>query len=205
MNETYSALREYRKRIKAMLDDPECTEDLFGLGVALLDFAVLRIDDERSWRHYAEKAWGQVSGYRINGVLRSDIRRYDAVADATERDPARRCGAPMVRRKGPCGQSASRRALLTDSLTGRKQWLAGCKRHEEWFNAQVRADRQAVEESPEVVRPAANVGGVLARHVPEIDWHALWVKLDPEWTPPPEAEPEIVTVYPKLRLVLGEV
>lgn len=203
MSETYSALREYRKRIAAMLDDPECAGDLFGLGVALLDFAVLRIErDERTWKHYAQKAWGRGSDYRIRGVLRGDIRRYDAIKDAEERDPARRCGAAMIRRQGPCGQSASRRAMLTDSLTGRKQWIAGCKRHEEWFNAQVRANRAEVDEIAEAVRPAANAGGVLARHIPEIDWHAAWTKLDPTWTPPPESEPEEVPVFPKLRLVL---
>lgn len=209
MSETYSALREYRKRIKAMLDDPECTGELLSLGISLLDFAVLRIDrDETSWRYYAVRAWGDKAGYTsrygIREVLRKDIRRYDALADANERDPARRCGAPMVRRQGPCGQSASRRALLTDLQTGRKQWLAGCRRHEGWFNAQVRANRQDAAEAVEAVRPPANAGGVLARHIPEIDWHAAWQKLDPAWTPPPEAEPEIVTVYPKLRLVLGE-
>lgn len=201
---TYSALREYRKRIAAMLVDPECTDDLFGLGVALLDFAVLRIDrDERSWNHYAEKAWGKASRYRIRDVLRKDIRRYDALKDADSNAPARRCGAPMIRRQGPCGQSASRRALLTDADTGRKQWIAGCSRHSDWFNAEVLANRAVVEDAPAAVRPAANAGGVLARHIPEIDWEALWVKLDPSWTRPPEAESEEIPVMPKLRLVLG--
>ena len=209
MNETYSALREYRKRIAAMLDDPECTGDLFGLGVALLDFAILRINrDERSWAHYATRAWGDRAGYTsrygVREVLRKDIRRYDAIKDAEERDPARRCGAPMIRRQGPCGQSASRRAMLTDTMTGRKQWLAGCKRHEDWFNARVRANKAEVDEIAEAVRPPANAGGVLARHIPEIDWEAVWVGLDPSWTRPPEAEPEPVEVYPKLRLVLSD-
>lgn len=204
MSETYSALREYRKRIAAMLADPECVGDLFALGVALLDFAVLRIDrDERSWSHYGTKAWGSAPRYQVRDVLLKDIRRYDAIKDAEERGPARRCGAPMIRRQGPCGQSASRRAMLTDTLTGRQQWIAGCKRHEEWFNAQVRANRAKVGEIAEAVRPPANAGGVLARHIPEIDWEAAWTKLDPSWTRPPEAEPEVVEVYPKLRLVLG--
>lgn len=207
MSETYSALREYRKRVKAMLDDPECTGDLFGLGVALLDFAVMGDRDERTWKHYAVRAWGDKAGYTsrygIREVLRKDIRRYDAIKDAEERDPARRCGAPMIRRQGPCGQSASRRAMLTDALTGRRQWIAGCKRHEDWFNTQVRANRAEVSEIAEAVRPPANAGGVLARHIPEIDWQALWLTLDPEWTAPPEAEPEVVPVFPRLRLVLA--
>lgn len=201
---TYSALREYRKRIEAMLADPECTDDLFSLGVALLDFAVLRHRDNKSWQHYTNQVWDRAGDYRIHGVLRSDIRRYDAIKDTEERDVARRCGAPMIRRQGPCGQSASRRAMLTDTLTGRKQWIAGCTRHEDWFNARVRENRAEVDEIAEAVRPPANAGGVLARHIPEIDWESVWVKLDPSWTPPPEQEPEAVPVFPKLRLVWNE-
>lgn len=199
MNETYSALREYRKRIAAMLEDPECTGDLFALGVSLLDFAILRIDrDERSWSYYADRA-----GIRyVRGVLRGDIRRYDALKDADASGPARQCGAPMVRRQGPCGKSSSRRALLTDAETGRKQWIAACSRHADWFESRVRSNRAKVEVSnPE--RPPANAGGVLARHIPEIDWRATWLKLDPDWTAPPEVEPEEVPLKPRLTLVLG--
>lgn len=204
---TYSALREYRKRIAAMLDDPECTSDLFALGVSLLDFAVLRETPDKSWDFYADRVLDATNWRRahVRDVLRKDIRRYDALKDADAVGPARECGAPMVRRQGPCGQSASRRSMLTDPLTGRKQWLAGCKRHEEWFNAQVRANRASQAEVAEAVRPPANTGGVLARHIPEIDWEGAWRKLDPTWSPPPEAEPESVPVFPKLRLVLGEV
>ena len=202
--DTYSALREYRKRIKAMLDDPECVGDLFSLGVALLDFAVLQQRDEKTWAYYADQVWDFRSRDYVRGVLLGDIRRYDAMKDTEGGAPRRKCGAPMIRRQGPCDQSASRQAMLTDTLTGRKQWLAGCKRHEDWFNAQVRANRAEVSEVAEAVRPAANAGGVLARHIPEIDWEAVWLKLDPSWTPPPEHEPEVVPVFPKLRLVLAE-
>lgn len=108
----------------------------------------------------------------------------------------------MIRRQGPCGQSASLRAMLTDATTGRKQWLAACSRHRDWFEGRVRSNRAEVEvANPE--RPPANAGGVLARHIPEIDWEATWIKLDPTWTPPPEVEPEEVPLTPRLRLVLG--
>lgn len=203
MPDTYSALREYRKRIKAMLDDPECTGNLFSLGVALLDFAILGDRESKEFAHYAKQAWGHSSEYSIKGVIKGDIRRYDAIKDADERDPARRCGAPMIRRQGPCGQSASRRAMLTDAITGRKQWVAGCRRHEDWFDSQVRANRSEVAEITEAERPPANAGGVLARHIPEINWEAVWRHCDQSWTPPPEVEPKPVLVYPKLRLVIG--
>jgi len=200
--ETYTLLREYRRRVAAMLADPECTGDLFALGVSLLDFAVLHTTDEHSWSYYAERAWDVRSRQMISHVLRSDIRRYDALKDAEQRDPGRRCGAPMVRREGPCGQSASIRGMLTDADTGRQQWLAACSRHRDWFEARVRSNRATVEVA-DPVRPAANAGGVLARHIPEIDWPKTWVKLDPQWTPPPEVEPEAVPLKPRLHLILG--
>jgi hypothetical protein len=203
MNETFTALSDYRRRVKAMLDDPECTGDLLALGVALLDFAVLRTSDSRSWADYAERAWGDKNGWRVRHVLQSDIRRYDAIKDAGEGDPARKCGAPMIRRQGSCGQSATRRTLLTDPESGRRQWLGACKRHLPWFEQRLHANRMAVSEYEAVVAPPANAGGVLARHIPEIDWEATWKKLDPEWTRPPEAEPQEVSLKPRLRLVLG--
>lgn len=212
-----------------MLADPECGGDLLALGVALLDYAVLRTDTDRTFQHYAAMAWGEEKkswrGSHVRHVLRKDIRRYDAVKDANEsaaigddepeaRDEyaaayalltnvGRWCGAPMVRRQGPCGKPAGLQTLLTDADTGRKQWLAACSRHRPWFEARVHANRLAVEETAVVVRPPANAGGVLARHIPEIDWEAVWVDIDPSWTPPPEVEPEVVPLKPRLTLVLG--
>lgn len=199
---TYTTLRTYQERVAAMLADPECTDDLLLLGLALLDFAVLRSDRAATFNHHAAKVLGRVPDYRIRNLLRGDIRRYDALRDADSVGPARTCGAPMIRRQGPCGASAVHRALLTDADTGRQQWLAGCRRHTDWFEARVRSNRAAVEHMP-VVRPAANAGGVLARHIPEIDWEAAWLRLDPAWTPPPEEEPQEVPLAPKLRLVIG--
>lgn len=203
MNETFTALREYRRRIAAMLDDPECTDDLFSLGISLLDFAILKTADSKSWDHYAERAWGRAGNYRVRGALRSDIRRYDALKDDAV-GPARRCGAPMIRRQGACGSSASAQSMLTDADTGRRQWLAACTRHRDWFDAQVIANRKTVSEVEPVVRPPANAGGVLARHIPEIDWEATWIKIDPNWIRPPESEPEEIPLKPRLRLVLGD-
>lgn len=202
MTANYSTLREYHKRVADMLDDPECTGDLLLLGLSLLDFAVLRTTRDKTFEFYAARVFHGRVGYRVKGILRDDIRRYDALKDADANDPARRCGAPMVRRQGPCGNSAGRRALLTDATTGRQQWIAACSRHADWFETRVRANRAEVEvANPE--RPPANAGGVLARHIPEIDWKAVWLDIDPKWTPPPEVKPEEVPLKPRLTLVLG--
>ena len=44
-------------------------------------------------------------------------------------------------------------ALLTDPLTGRKQWLAACRRHQEWFDARAVANRAALGEVEDVAIP----------------------------------------------------
>lgn len=199
----YTLLKTYHARIRAMLDDPECGGDLLSLGISLLDYAILRTTTDKSWQHYAKAAWGESHRYQVRDVLRKDIRRYDAFKDAEGGQWARICGAPMIRRQGPCGQTGSLRTMLTDSESGRRQWLAACSRHREWFEARVHENRMAVTSDDVVVRPPANTGGVLARHIPEIDWPTTWVKLDPNWTPPPEETPLEVPLKPRLRLVLG--
>jgi hypothetical protein len=49
--------------------------------------------------------------------------------------------------------------------------------------------------------PPANTGGVLERHLPEIDWWKVWTHVDKSWSPPPEGER---FHKPKLTLVMGE-
>jgi hypothetical protein len=41
---------------------------------------------------------------------------------------------------------------------------------------------------------------VLARHLPELDWHALWADLDPRWSPPPEVD---AWTPPRFTLLTG--
>lgn len=161
--------------------------------------------EPQPWSYYAARVWdrpGRVH-WRIKEVLRNDTRRYDAIADAESRGTARLCGAPMIRRAGPCNTSATVRGMLTDPYTGRKQWISACTRHRDWFNEQVRANRAAEGDVQAIAVPAANTGGVLARHIPEIDWKHVWKQLDPNWVEPPESEDEPVEVMPKLRLILG--
>jgi len=47
------------------------------------------------------------------------------------------------------------------------------------------ADRPRAGASPH----AANAGGVLERHLPEINWWRHWRLLDPTWMPPPGLPP----------------
>jgi hypothetical protein len=78
-----------------------------------------------------------------------------------------RCRAPMTRRSGPCGRPRTCFGYLTDWATGEKTWLAACTRHDDWSQEQRAANEAARPAHPPL--PAANHGGVLARHFPELD------------------------------------
>lgn len=201
----HARLARYQERIAAMLADPECHGDLLLLGIGLLDYAVLRTETAKTFDHYAARVFNKPSSspLAVRGILRDDIRRYDWRQDQGAQ-VVTRCGAPMIRRTGPCGQSASSRFMATDALTGRKQWVGACARHRDWFAQQLHIDRaNRAADHDEAVSPPANAGGVLARHIPEIDWEGVWRNIDPKWTPPPEDAPAPVRVRPTLTLVVG--
>lgn len=203
---TYTALRAHHRTVEAMLADPQCTGDLLLVGMAVSRHVHLRL--ARPEDEAADLTWGDLcrpfiresrngAWWLIKSVLQKDIRRYDAFEDNGGHYFEARCGSPMIRRHGPCGQSASIRAMVADPETGRRSWLAACRRHREWFDHEWAKSRQ-VEPARE---PAANAGGVLERHIPQIDWHYVWKQVDPNWTPPPEGEE--TTARPKLRLIVG--
>lgn len=210
---SYAALRRHNKRIQAMIADPECVGDLLAYGIALARY----VDLDASWRKPREgekrKTYEEFGKevlairnsrqihYAVRGILRGDIRRYDsrrAVPNGVV------CTAPMIRRAGECGQPSSHgnRETLTDLDTGERTEIGSCSnpKHREWLQRVVRRNRDAMKEHPPPV-PAANSGGVLARHIPEVDWDKVYVQIDPNWTPPPEEKP---WTKPKLALLLGE-
>lgn len=191
------------------MGDPDCVGDLLLMGIALarwVDYGLPVVDvprEKATWKTLGAQVLKTSStGHTyIEQTLRSDIRRYDPIKDAGGHFFRARCGAPMVRREGPCGGNATQRVLVADAETGRKSWLAACSRHKDWFNAEW--SRARTVEPPR--RPIANAGGVLARHIPDIDWPHIYRQIDPAWEPPPEGDydDELVVERPKLRLILG--
>jgi hypothetical protein len=221
------ALREHDKRVRAMLADPDCCGELLLVGIAMA--RALDLGDPAplgpafSLKDVARTLYGPVriiadlalpagpgwqdrhrSGVgdayrRLLDVLHSDIRRY--VPTDTPFGHVT-CGRPRVRTDGACGRgaSANHTKRLVDPLTGEKHWVGACSNTacKAWLAAVAVRNREELAAHPPPV-PPANAGGVLERHLPEIDWWKLWSHLDERWTPPPEAEP---FHPPKLQLVL---
>jgi hypothetical protein len=151
-------------------------------------------------------------GYRrVRDVLRSDIRRY--VPDLSK---AYFCQRPVKVRQQPadgnlmaanvivhgdgtppppakvriCGRTTARLRdhLFVDPVDGTRIALGACSqaRCQAWWQAlRARNDAEIAANPPP--EPVANRGGVLERHLDEIDWWKLWQHLDPRWTPPHEA------------------
>jgi hypothetical protein len=205
-NPSYAALRRHEKRVQSMYDDPDCTEDLLLLGLALARYVDFELMPNRAMaRKLTYSELGQMVFkvklprqllYRVEGVLRSDVRRY-AIQDAQY---AATCPAPMIRREGACGSAARHRAYLVDIGTGERSPLYACNRHKDWAEVMVKRNRAAIAVTPPPI-PVANSGGVLARHIPEINWEKAYLAVDPRWTPPPEDAP---WRKPRFELVLGD-
>lgn len=188
-------------RSARMFDDPDLGGDLLlvGLGFArFLDFgtppgqklstalvanAVYPSDRRRHWR--------------VKHCIADDARTYRPPQRFEEGRP---CGAPMIRREGLCGKAATSWKLITDWATGEQSWVLACRRHVHWYDAVVQANRESKPEK--VPLPAANHGGLLARHIPEFAWPQIWVwATDEQWVEHPEVEP---WRPPTLTLHLGE-
>lgn len=210
---TYTALRAHDARVQRMLDDPECMGELLlvGLGMArCLDLGDPPWTDDGhmdmraiakavyggwrlppsmlvpDWSTRGDTKWWR----RIRDVFFYDRRRYSASADG-DLGPhgGTTCGRPMQRREGLCGRGASsdQKRRLTDPATGRRHTVGACSQPKcrAWF-ADLLARNAAELAATSVPEPPANTGGILERHLPEIDWWKVWRHVDSRWTPPPE-------------------
>ncbi len=222
-----AAFRAHEHRCQAMLADPDCVGELLLVGLAMarsvdLDWPT-PIGDGYRLKDVARAVYGNIRIYtdlalpatpgwqerrfhatsgayqRLLAVLRADIRRYTPT-DSSLVD----CGRPRVRTDGTCGRPASPNHLrrLIDPATGERWWVGACSQTacKAWFAAVVEANRAECA-THDVPVPAANTGGVLERHLPEIDWWKVWSHIDDKWSPPPEAEP---FHRPRLQLILGD-
>lgn len=143
---------------------------------------------------------------RVLDVLRSDIRRYDLDRSRglTCQRPTARRGDHLERKGELCGRHPdghSQWHVFTDPTDGTRHRIGACNRPlcRTWWEGLAAANAAAVAANPPPA-PAANRGGVLARHLDEIDWDALYADLDPAWTPPHE---EPGWRPPKLQILTG--
>lgn len=222
---SYDAMRQHGHRVARMLADPECVGDV--LLVAIGFARAVDLDDppftdgNLSTRAIAGKVysnahhplhlahWGHGEypradtrgAHRILDVIRNDIRRYQP----TDTFGAVTCGRPMVERDtGRCGRNPHHQHIrrFTDPATGERTYVAACNypAHKAWWTA-LRAENAAQLAATPAPVPPANCGGVLDRHLPEIDWWAIWRHLDPQWSPPPEGR---TWTAPKLTLLVED-
>jgi hypothetical protein len=225
---TSTQLRSHERRIAGMLRDPECVGELLLVGIGMARSIDLGdphwpAGESMPLKPIAYAVYGRYMlgrgmllpdrfaqgdshpRKRILDVFFHDRRRYSATVDGDRNAGwSTTCGRPMLRRAGLCGRSASwdQKHRLTDPATGKRHTVGACSQPKcrAWY-ADLLA-RNAVElKAHPAPEPAANTGGVLERHLPEIDWWKVWGHVDKGWKLPPEGER---FQKPTLRLVLGD-
>ncbi len=224
---TSAQFRTHDKRVRGMLADPECVGELLLVGVGMARCLDL---GDRPWRDdghmdlptiaYAvygrnrlgmdmllpdRSAHGDTHPRRrVLDVFRHDRRRYSPRFDGDRGPGMAVCGRPMLRREGTCGRNASwdQQRRLTDPVTGKRHTVGACSQPKcrAWYADLLARNAAELKAHPAPV-PAANTGGVLERHLPELDWWKIWAHVDKDWTPPPEGER---FVKPTLTLLVGD-
>lgn len=221
---TSAQLRAHERRVAAMMADQECVGELLLAGIAMaravdlddppfVEGCTLGVFADIVYGRYVYETKTTFHGETVvhrrwpgrdqfRAVIRKDIRRYQPAEGRGFHSTS--CGRPMVRREGLCGANASSNhtSRLTDPATGFQSWVGACTNRpcRDWFAALVARNAAQLAATPAPI-PAANTGGVLDRHLPEIDWYAIWRHLDERWTPPPEAQ---AWTPPKLTLVVDD-
>lgn len=224
---TSAQMRAHEKRVAGMYRDPECVGELLLVGIAMARSIDLGdpgwgADGSMPTRVISERVYGnrrlptQMLGvgqphtsadsnpyHRLRNLFRADRRRYDPDYDMGARPWGMvTCGRPMVRRDGLCQRDATTTRRVTDPATGLRSWVGACgqKPCRAWLAGLLERNRAEVVANPPPA-PAANTGGVLERHLPEIDWWKVWRHVDKDWTPPPEGRP---FTKPRLTLLVGD-
>lgn len=225
---TYAQLRAHEKRIARMLADVECAGELLLVGIGMARCVDLgdppsTDDGHMDMRTIADHIYGRrhlntssILGTvhydraetrprrRIRGVFYADRRRYSPEVDGDRGFHGVTCGRPMLRRDGLCGRGAAHdlRRRLTDPATGQRRTVGACSQKpcRAWF-ADLLARNAAELKAHPAPDPPANTGGILERHLPELDWWKIWAHVDEHWRPPPEGQR---FERPKLTLVMAD-
>lgn len=205
-----TALIRHNQRIAGMLADHECVGELLLVGIAMARAVDLGDppwhDGTMDIRAIAEQVYGRrqqpgpIVGAlrysdrgdhrprrRIRDIFHLDRRRYCPDVDGDRGWHSVTCGRPMIRRPGLCDRNASNPVRLVDPVNGTRRWVGACSHRacQDWLSGVVARNRDELAGHP-APQPPANTGGVLERHLPEIDWWQIWRHLDPKWSPPPE-------------------
>lgn len=173
----------FTSTVERMFADQDLTGDLLVLAIALA------LEPAGSWSQVRDRlGW---SHEKLRLVLRSDVERY-----RPDIGP-RVCGAPMIRRPGPCGRPARAMTWWVDPDTGHRTAHHWCSRH---ADLQDEAARRAAYEAWTAAgspTPPANAGGVLKRYL-STDWDKVYDWVDPHRRVPGPGGPRA-----KLTLIRG--
>lgn len=228
MKNDVTALRRHSRRVCGMLTDHQCVGELLLVGLALARTVDLEdpwpVTEETNLADFGPYIYGQhlahhhsdllapvddsyfsrAHGYatkwgRVATVVAADIRRYVPPSHNTR---GIRCARPRIKTVGLCDRAVDGfdTELLTNLVDGTQTRIGSCKNVacKKWLADTVYANRRDAAANPPP-RPPANTGGVLDRHIPEIDWYSIYRALDPRWKPPPEGQP---MQLPRLKLIV---
>ena len=225
---TPDRLQRHHERVTAMLADERLNGDLLLIGIALARIVDLTDPPwPTAMRDIARQVYGAAyhgrnlavqAGQRLEdtarieprgiarlkSVLYHDVRRYSvdtARSRACQRPTARR-GVHLAARGELCGRRAdyySREYTFVDPVDGTMHLLGACTKPicRTWWHQLADDNRRELTDNPPP-EPAANHGGVLESHLPELDWPLIYGRVDPQWRPPHEAPgwrpPQLVAV-----------
>jgi hypothetical protein len=180
------SLTGLRARVAAVQGDDRFGEDHQGRGVRALALAMLWATAVHpqvmgpSWWSAVGQALGSPAGQaaeRVRHVIGADVPRYRPPTGDGDT-----CQAPGP--GGVCGRPAAQAGRVSDPGTGRWRMVGHCHRHLGRAGV-VEAAERARQASGRLPVPDPNAGGLLAVHVPFLDWDRTYAWADPSWTPPP--------------------
>lgn len=182
-------------RTLCLIQDTDLGGDLLLIGLYLAAWLDFGLPAAETLTEMAAGLWSVEEKWRLLKAYQGDVRTYRPFRPRVDS-----CGAPMMRRSGTCGhRSTVIGTFVTDWLTGEKTWVAACRRHRVWFDGVWRENLAVKPSDPPL--PAANSGGVLAKHFPELDWPEFWRRIQPRWVEHPEP---VAWPRPALRILPGE-
>jgi hypothetical protein len=183
------AVLDLHERIRAVFADDRFPTDIYGRQVRSLAVAMLWVAatgrgpglDHDWWQAVAQAMCfppGQAH-WLIQQTIRADLPRYAPPEGDTG---ITTCQAPAPGGEGLCGRSVTRGCRVSDPGTGRWRLAGWCSRHTRQAAAAEAAERDLLVRG--VPEPDPNVGGLLACHVPALDWARTYAWADPTWVPP---------------------
>jgi hypothetical protein len=201
-----------RDRMLAICADTDLTREAKLFALCLLAYLVdpARADAKK------RRSWTQAVGEMMDppgSIARRVYRPAELVRKIVADDVPRyeipysrgRCAVPKTRGKNagkPCGRFAAHHWVDRDPETGEAVDVGCCRDHYSPQDEQASQVRMQQWEANGEPVPAANKGGILARHF-TADWAKLYAWADPHREPLPAGKPA-TPPRPRLTLIRGQ-